>query len=350
MKTALSLTLEGLSRSIPLKVYPFLVRRSSLDVFYHAVSDEPLPHIRHLYPVVPLAAFETALQYILQRYTFISYQQLHAHRLAGQALPARAVHLSFDDGFSLCFDIVRPLLLHYGIPCTFFITTDWIDNRQMFYRNKTSLAIQRLSELTPSQAVDALDQIQAHLGQAYRSAAELVGWLKGLRHADESYIDAVCELLGVDWRGFLEKEQPYLTSAQIRQMQAEGFTMGAHTQTHTKLMDLPDAQVEAELAGSCARLAQLSAAATVPFSFPHSAWGLDRRFLAEIRSRHPEIGLLFDTKGLRQDEAFMVNRVWAERPLTAERRLHSLDEILHFDYQDAWEDDRHRQLRRLVRR
>ncbi|MBN1665610.1 MAG: polysaccharide deacetylase family protein [Anaerolineales bacterium] len=350
MKRALTSTMQGLARLIPLRMYPNLVRRSSLDVFYHAVSDEPLPHIRHLYPVVPVAEFEAALQYLQERYTFISYAQLHAHRLQGQPLPKKAVHLSFDDGFALCYQVVRPLLLQYKIPCTFFLTTDWIDNRKMFYRNKASLAIQRLSELEKEQLTSLLARLRVELGQAFTSRAELVNWLKGLRNPDEPAIEAVCQALDVDWRAFLAREQPYLTTAQVRQLQRDGFTIGAHTQTHTKLMDLPAERVEAELAGSCARVAEICGAPVVPFSFPHSAWGLNRGLLAGIRASHPEIGLLFDTKGLRQDEAFMVNRVWAERPLTAAGRLHSLAAVLQADYQDAWVDDRWRGLRRLAGR
>jgi len=350
MRRGLTITLTGIARLIPAGLYPRLVRRSSLDFFYHAVSDAPLPHIRHLYPVVPVADFEAALRYLQARYTFITYQQLHQHRLAGQPLPPDAIHLSFDDGFAECFDVVRPLLQKYKIPGTFFLATDWIDNRQMFYRNKASLAIQRIGELS-ADALDALlAQLHSQLGLAVDSAKALIDWLKGLRNQDEPQIDALCALLDVDWRGFLEDQQPYLTSDQIRQMQAQGFTIGAHTRSHTKLIDLSPEQIEAELAGSCRQVAEICGAATVPFSFPHSAWGVDRGWLADIRARHPEIGLLFDTKGLRQDEPFMVNRVWAERPLSVAGRLHPIPAVLHADYQDAWVDDRWRGLRRFSRR
>ncbi len=104
-----------------------------------------MPHVRHIYPVVPAADFEAALLYLKENYSFVSYAQLHAHIFEGAPLPPRAVHLSFDDGYAECFAVVRPLLLKYEIPGTFFITTGLIDNKILFYRNKQSLCVERLT-------------------------------------------------------------------------------------------------------------------------------------------------------------------------------------------------------------
>jgi len=125
-------------------------------------------------------------------------------------------------------------------------------------------------------------------------------------------------------------------------MHAEGFTFGAHTKTHRKLAPLSDAEIESEIVDSCRVVRDITGQATVPFSFPHSAFGLDRQLLADIRSRHPFIGLLFDTKGLRRDADFIVNRIWAERLPAARikdgegRGIPPLPEVLRVAYQDAW--------------
>ena len=122
-------------------------------------------------------------------------------------------------------------------------------------------------------------------------------------------------------------------------MHAEGFTIGAHTKTHRKLKDLSDAEIEEEIIESCMAIKEITGQDVVPFSFPHSAFGIERGLLGDIRARHPFVGLLFDTKGVRKDENYIVNRVWAERALTPERRLHSLPEVLHNAYQEAWMDE-----------
>ena len=333
MKKLLSRFLELISNLIPLWLYPVFIRRKSIDFFYHAVSDEPMEHVRHLYPVVPLEQFEKALDYLQKRHQFVAYDKVHDHRLKGKSLPAQATHLSFDDGFSACFSVVRPILLQRSIPCTFFLSTDWIDNRAMFYRNKISLCVDRLT-INPA----LISKINAWTPDD-KSLETTIRWLKELRLPDIELINTVCDALDVDWQKFLEEFQPYLTIQQIQQMHAEGFTIGAHTITHRKLKDLSETEIEVEIVESCKTIKEITAQEIVPFSFPHSAFGIDRSLLSDIRARYPFIGLLFDTKGVRKDVNFIVNRVWAERPLTPERKLHSLADVLYDAYQEAWVDE-----------
>jgi len=348
MRKAFTSLLETISRLIPLGLYPRIVQRDLIDFFYHAVSDEALPHICHLYPVVPVADFEEALLYLKENYTFVTHGQVQAHIFDGQPLPPKAVHLSFDDGYVECFSVVRPLLLKHQIPCTFFLTTGLIDNHILFYRNKQSLCVERLLDPAFSLPADAsLSAGVPPLTAATRP--EFITWLKNLRLPDEPVIDEICRLLGVDWQTYLAENQPYLTTDQIRQMQADGFTLGAHTITHRKLVDLSPDEIETEIVDSCRTVQDITRQEVIPFSFPNSAFGLDRSLLSNIRQRHPEIGVLFDTKGLRRDVSFIHNRIWAERPLTPERKLHRIPEVLHNAYQETWVEEIWERGRRLQR-
>jgi peptidoglycan/xylan/chitin deacetylase (PgdA/CDA1 family) len=334
MKKIFTSSLEIISRMIPLGLYPKILSRDVIDFFYHAVSDEPMPHVRHLYPVVPVDDFEAALIYLKENYTFINYERLHAHIFCGAPLPPKAVHLSFDDGYAECFSVVRPLLLRHQIPCTFFLTTSLIDNPILFYRNKQSLCIESLKKSTFNFQPLAFDDLPGN--PALDRKESFISWLKDLRLPDESLIDQICEKLEVDGQAFLTENQPYLIRAQIRQMHAEGFTIGAHTITHRKLIDLTPTEIEAEIADSCRSVMNITGQNIVSFSFPHSAFGLDRSLLSAIRDRHPFIGLLFDTKGIRKDVDFIQNRIWAEKlPPTG----WGLSKILLNAYQEAWVDE-----------
>jgi peptidoglycan/xylan/chitin deacetylase (PgdA/CDA1 family) len=343
MRSKMIAFLEAIAGAISLSFYPILLKRKHINFFYHAVSDKPMNHARHLYPVVPVSEFERALLYLQHRYQFVAYSNIHAHRVEGRDLPDKAVHLSFDDGYSECFSIVRPMLFDHSISCTFFVTTDWIDNQIMFYRNKVSLCIEHL--LGNPNDVALLDEIAPDVG----SVEAVVKWLKELGPSDEAVIDNVCRLIGVDWRSFLEENQPYLTTSQIKQMHVEGFTIGAHSTSHRKLVTLTEPEIEEEIVESCRKVHEITGQKIVPFSFPNSAFGLDRGLLFSIRVRYPFVGLLFDTKGVRKDENFIVNRVWAERPLTSERKLHPLYEVLHNAYQEAWVDTVMDMMRKLKR-
>jgi peptidoglycan/xylan/chitin deacetylase (PgdA/CDA1 family) len=272
-----------------------------------------MPLVQHLYPPVPVASFEAALVDLKRRFTPVDYTAL-ALRSNASVGRANAVHLSFDDGFVECFTVVRPLLLKQAIPCTFFVATDWLDNRAMFYRNKVSLCIEALRGLEQDAARMAFTSLNHAFDLSIKSPGQFDGWMLSLKHADTPVIDMVCKMLGLDIPAWLAEQQPYLTTGQVKQLHADGFTIGAHTRSHPKLAGLGAEEIEAEIVESARAVQAITGQAVVPFSFPNSGAGVDRALLADIRARHPFLGLLFDTKGVRGDEPFIANRIWAEHP------------------------------------
>lgn len=334
--------LHRATQAIPLGVYERVIRRDAIGLLYHAVSDEEMAHVRYLYPPVTAAAFEEALIYLTRRYHLVSYEEMHAHRMEGAPLPKRALHISFDDGFAECFHVARPLLLKHKVPCTFFVTTDWIDNGKMFYRNKISLCIARVEEMAGrgERLEEIFGRISEEFGVEIEGRAEFAAWIKGLVQADEGIVEGVCALLGVDWQTYLVEKKPYMTREQIRQMAEEGFTIGAHSCSHPKLGRVSAARREEEIVESARVVLGISEAAQVPFAFPHSAQGVERAFLADVRARHPFLGLFFDTQDLRRDVDLVVKRIWAETPLVAQEATKTnLPEVLHKAYaRQAWEN------------
>ncbi len=326
--------MRGAGRVLPLGVYRSLFRRDVVGVFYHSVSDEYLPHVQHLYAPEPVARFEAALQYIQRHYHAVSDAEIEAHRVEGKPLPRRAMHLSFDDGFSECYSVVRPLLLKYSIPCTFYVTTSWLDNASMFYRNKTSLCIEQMRTLERDAAKMVLTSLNNALGLSLSDAASFERWIKTQQAAEEGVIDMTAKMLGVDVKGYLHERTPYLTREQVRQLHTDGFTIGAHTVRHAKLATLSDAEIEQEIVGSAREVQAITGQERVTLSFPYSGNGLRRALLADIRQRHPWLGLFYDTQDLQRDVPFIVQRIWAEKAAfrTVGQRT-NLPELLHDAYQ-----------------
>jgi hypothetical protein len=180
---------------------------------------------------------------------------------------------------------------------------------------------------------------------------KFISWFEDLRLHDEPLINEVCRALDVNWQSFLIENKPYLTTDQIQQMHAEGFTIGAHTLSHRKLVDLSSDEIESEISSSTKIIADMTGQEIVPFSFPHSAWGLERDHLAQIRLRHANIGVLFDTKGLHQDVDFIHNRIWSERPTQNMSAIGAdrIKEHLNLAYQETWVDAMMEKGRSLLR-
>ncbi|HUF37883.1 MAG TPA: polysaccharide deacetylase family protein [Anaerolineales bacterium] len=319
---------------IPLGVYRRLMPRGPVGFFYHVVSDHPLPHQRHLFPYKDPAAFETDLRWLAENTTPLDYAALAAHLDDGAPLPPNGSSLSFDDGLAECFTAVRPLLKKHDIPCIFFLTTDWIDNRALFYRGKISLAIEALTRLQDGERERVLSDLVEMTGPilpAGLSAAGFIPWLKRRQQADEALIDRVCVALRIDVSRYLTEAQPYLTTEQIAEMRVEGFVFGAHTRRHAKLATLPPEEQAAEIVESCRIVAELTGERSVPFAFPFSGTGVDRNMLRDLRRTHTEIGPIFDTLKLRREPGIL-HRIWADKPVPDVRPEHNLEFWFHDAY------------------
>ena len=168
---------------IPLAAFRRLFPRSPIGFFYHAVSDEPLPHVRHLYPHKSTAEFEQDILYLKQHFTLVGYPMLcELAKISKQStriptLPTNAAFLSFDDGFVECYTVVRPILLKHNIPCLFFLATDWIDNQAMYYRGKMSLAIEAMAALNEEAQTDVLQKINQTFTLDLTSFSTFAAWV-----------------------------------------------------------------------------------------------------------------------------------------------------------------------------
>jgi len=294
-------------------MYRRLFPRKLTAFFYHAVSDESLPHIKHLYTVVSVERFENALLFLKKNFNVVSYAEVHDHVFNGASLPEKAVHLSFDDGFGECFTVVRPMLLKHEVPCTFFVASDWIDNRAMFFRNKVSVCAETMRRFDKAALEMALTNLSKVLDMHFRSYEKFEQWIKSLLQADEASINLVCEILGIDIAAYMQERNVFLTRGQLRKMAGEGFTIGSHSRSHSKMSQISPEAIEAEIVESAKVVQKITGDDLISFSFPFSALGVDRAVLADIRRRHSFLGLFFDTQGLREDESFMVNRIWGEK-------------------------------------
>ena len=332
MKKALRKSVKGAVIALPMRVLVAFVPRDVICLFYHVVSEQPIIHADHLYAHRPLELFENDLQFLVKNYAPITYDELWRNREEGRPLSKKAVHLSFDDGFVECYDLARPLLLKYGVPCTFFLATNFIDNHRMYYRNQVSLCLEKFWRAEQIQQKVMCERLNKEFGTGITDGSGFETWVKSL--VDEGQVGRVCETVGVDIPEYLAQRQPYLTREQIKQLAAEGFTIGAHSRRHIKLGRLSQEQAGEEILESCLVVGRMTGNARVPFSFPNSGDGLERDFLARIRQDHRAVGLFFDTKGLKQDRRFIVNRIWAESPKYNPGGKLDMPEILRRVYQD----------------
>ena len=319
----------------PMPLWRQLFPKTELGVCYHVVSDNPPPHIKH-YRVLDTAAFEADLAYLEGNFDFISYEQLVQRRGAPSQSRDNSMVLTFDDGFAECASVVAPLLRRRGVSCIFFVITDLIDNKVLFRESEAALCVDAVLKLPVEHALAMVDEIGlgprmrmqaaqlsdssawsleiADVGDAPDPRlAPLLHWLVNLTSDEAPLLQRLRARLGIEPDRYLREAQPYLTTQQIKQLHADGFTIGAHSRSHRRLQQLSREDAEGEIVESCRAIRDITGQATVPFAFPYFGGDLDRAWLGQLRAQHDVIGLYFDTDGLREDEPFVVQRVFGER-------------------------------------
>jgi peptidoglycan/xylan/chitin deacetylase (PgdA/CDA1 family) len=335
VKSAVRRVADRTLHHAPMPLWRRLFPKTELGVCYHMVSDGAPPHIKH-YRVLGTAAFEADLAYLQANFDFVTYEQLVQRRGAANQPRDNSMVLTFDDGFAECASVVAPLLRRHGVSCIFFVITDLIDNTVLFRESEAALCIDAILKLPIERALAMVDE--TGLGARLRAQADLLSdpaawsldiadvgaapdprlapllhWLVNLTADEVDLLQRLRDRLGVEPERYLREAQPYLTTQQIRQLQADGFTIGAHSRSHRRLQQLSRDDAEREIVESCRAIRDITGQATVPFAFPYFGGDLDRSWLAQLRQQHDFIGLFFDTDGLREDEPFVVQRVFGER-------------------------------------
>jgi len=295
LKKALIKSLHFFSSSLPLTWLKSLSGQDFLAVFYHTINNQELPHIKHLYRVRGTALFEKDLDYLLKHFTPIDLAQLIEAVYQHKKLPPNAFFLSFDDGLAECYHVIAPILKKKGIPATFFLNSDFVDNKALMFRYKASYLIEELTkkQIAPKLLTPFFEKYQLPF-------LDLKPSLLSVRWHQEALLDAIALAFEIDFKTFLNDQKPYLSQAQIFEMIEDGFTFGSHSQNHPTYNSLDlSSQIEQTLL-SQAYLKQHFQLPYQTFAFPFTDSGVSKAFFDKILGEE-KFRLTFGGAGLKHE-------------------------------------------------
>lgn len=286
--------LGAMSPLVTMKSLMRLSHRNVLLPFYHSVSVEPLPHIRHLYQNRTIYEFEDDLDFMCEHYRAISIDELY-QIVEDDIEPSEPVfHLTFDDGLAECYSVVAPILKKRGLTATIFLNSLFVDNQDLFYRYKASLLIDQLSV-----SVDLILYSEV-LDQNLRSATQIKEAILNIKYADRNKLDLLAQKISYDFNDYLRRHRPYLSSTQIQELIQQGFTFGSHSVDHPILCDLSFEEQQLQISQSFAALIDKFQIKNKYFSFPFNDEGVTSEFM-EWMYKAQDIKLSFGISGLKDD-------------------------------------------------
>jgi peptidoglycan/xylan/chitin deacetylase (PgdA/CDA1 family) len=278
--------------------WPPLSGARGVVLLYHRVNDAP-----DAYGLgVPPAIFESQLQWLQSECRIVALEELLG--TPPEQLPARAVAVTFDDGYEDNLRGAVPILQRLNAPATFFLTTRWLEEHGEYWWDTLERVL--LSETAVPVSLD-LTWSGLPLSFATRSVEDRreTHWQlhDRLVHASLEQRDRVIERLK-EWSGGGTTMFRPMVADEVRQLAAiPGVTIGAHSVNHLSLPDNTEPRLS-EMTDCQVQLRRITGQPVEMFAYPYGA--VDRETLALVR-RFWRWGLSCDDRMLA--ESFDAARV-----------------------------------------
>jgi peptidoglycan/xylan/chitin deacetylase (PgdA/CDA1 family) len=202
--------------------------------------------------------------------------------------------LSFDDGLIQCYQELMPVLLKKGIPATFFLNNDFIDNKDLFFRFKVSLLLEHMSGISEAELKQAADLLQC-------SVADINKKLIAIKYPERDLAEQLAKLWSYSFAEYISKNPVYLSSSHIKEMIGKGFEFGAHGFDHPHFASIPARNSSEHIRHSMEDLQQRFKLAYRYFAFPFSDFGVEDNTIENL-FKQGIIDAGFGTAGLKDDK------------------------------------------------
>ena len=286
--------------------------RGVVILAYHRVLEYPDP----LRPGdIQAACFEKQMQ-IMERYFNVLPLRIAIEKMKNGDLPARAVSITFDDGYEDNYSVAWPLLRHLNLPATIFVATGFLDGGRMW--NDTVIeSVRRMPDPVLDLEDLGLGRHEAANNEQRASAAErILGELKYRGTEERNRLTAAL----AERAGTMLPDDLMLTSKQVRELSQAGVEIGAHTISHPILNSLDPDSASTEIIEGKKRLEVLTGAVVRSFAYPNGKPGLDFDPVHVQLVKDAGFDCAVATSNglaLQSSDSFQLPRfgVWAESPI-----------------------------------
>jgi peptidoglycan/xylan/chitin deacetylase (PgdA/CDA1 family) len=198
---------------------------------------------------------EKQLAFVHRWFQPIAMDDLLAFGEGRAGLPANPLLVTFDDGYRDNHDIALPILTKHGIRATFFVATDYVERRRLFWWDRVALATKR----SPRDRIeiDYPEPLALPLGdaRARRIAIRRVQrCVKDTPRLDlDRFIDELEHAAGAPLGRDEERrlaEETVMTWENVLALRRAGMDVQSHTRSHRVLQTLDATELAGELRGS----------------------------------------------------------------------------------------------------
>ncbi|MGC3961844.1 MAG: polysaccharide deacetylase family protein [Rhodocyclaceae bacterium] len=228
-------------------------------LIFHRVTPQRDP----LFPgEMHAARFDATLAWLARWFRVLPLRDAIA-RLQAAELPARALAITFDDGYADNVEVALPILQRHGMPASFFVASDYLGGGCMW--NDEIIEAVRASTLDELDAGPLGRHSLRDVEARRRAIAQLIAQIKYLPPLVRA--EAVHEVQRCARVGAAPALMMYPEG--VRTLHRAGMEIGAHTATHPILARLTRADAANEIARGRTALEEIIGEPVTGFAYPN---------------------------------------------------------------------------------
>lgn len=240
-------------------------------LIFHRVLCEPDP----LFPEeLDAARFDAVCGWVRSWFNVLPLDEA-ARRLAQGTLPARAMAITFDDGYADNQQVAAPILRRYGLSATFFVATGFLDGGRMWNDTVIEAVRRTTAERLDLSGVPGLEGLAdlplVNIADRRAAIGTVIGRVKYL--ATNERATAVAGVARA--AGAALPDDLMMSSNQVRDLHRQGQRIGAHTAHHPILARIALAEAREEILRSKRALETLLDTEVNLFAYPNGKPGQD---------------------------------------------------------------------------
>jgi len=233
-------------------------------IFYgHRVASDSEGYLEGLRP----EWLEEQLSYITRHFNVVPLSTLVSWLRDGEDVPDQTAVLTFDDGFRDNVEAGAPVLKKYRVPATIFAVTGCLTSGELPWSQRLGYIFQHTSQrvFPPGVGTSSKEELLLETATDRRRAYGIVKRALVPHPAEERdrLIAGLASALGVD-----PPRNRMMTWEDARALRADGIEIGAHTESHPLLAEIPHEEAVREMEASRRAIQERLGDANPAFCFP----------------------------------------------------------------------------------
>ena len=250
-------------------------------LYYHIVTEKNQPYYFDNKSITP-KEFECQINFLKKHYEIISLSEAMLYAKEKKSLKKKLV-LTFDDGFTENHTVIAPILSKNNLSAVFYLMSNCIDNKDLMWRNKLLL----INKVDRNNLDNGIKLISKKYKLETKRSRNLMEW--SFKYFPMDVKDEIVNLLwkltlDIGVEEYLEKNEPYLTSKQIVELNSQGFEFGSHSMSHPIFSKLTYQEFEHEIVNSKIEIEKIIKKNISSFSYPfgnRAPLNFEEKFLSD---------------------------------------------------------------------